>query len=332
MTLRGRLRIGLVLIGAVLLTGTFGFHYIEGWKWFDGLYMTLITMTTIGYGEVNRLSEAGRVFNTFLIIAAVLSGAFMVGTLTQAMIEFELGGILGRRRMERDLAALKDHYIVCGAGRVGRSTVRELRARGERCVLIEKEQSQAQWALDENLPVLIGTGTNEETLEKARIQTAKGLVAAVTSDADNLYIVLTARGVRADLDIIARASEEEAIPKLRRAGATQVISPYHFVGRRIAHMLLRPNVLELIETAFGSERLDIEIAEIGVREGASIAGQTLHEADIRRRAGVMILALKRSSGHLEFNPAPEAVMNAGDFLIAIGSAEKIKAVEELAGA
>jgi voltage-gated potassium channel len=312
-----------------LVTGVVGFHYIEGWPWFDGLYMTLITMTTVGYGETHTLTFPGRVFNTFLIVLAVLAGGFLVATSTHAVLEFELSGILGRRRMERELAKLKDHYIVCGAGRVGRTVVRELRSRGEPCVLVEMDPAQAEWATEEGIPVVIGSGHTEEVLQRARIETAKGLVAAVTSDADNLYIVLTARGMKPELHIIARASEDAAVPKLRRAGATEVVSPYHFVGRRIAQILVQPHVIDFIETAFGTERMDIQIEEVEVSAGSPLAGKTLATANIGQNTGVLVLALRHGNGALTFNPAAETVIQPGDCLIAIGPTDPLKKLDAL---
>ena len=329
MTVRTRFLLALILIVAVLVTGVAGFHYIEGWSWFDGLYMTLITMTTVGYGETHVLSMPGRVFNTFLIVLAVLAGGFLVATSTQAMLEFELSGILGRRRMERELAKLKDHFIVCGAGRVGRTVVRELRSRGQPCVLVESDPAQADWATNEGIPVVIGSGHTEEVLQRARIEVAQGLVAAVTSDADNLYIVLTARGMNPDLRIIARASEDEAVPKLRRAGASEVVSPYHFVGRRIAHILVQPHVIDFIETAFGTERMDIQIEEVEVPAGSPLAGKSLAAANIGQSAGVLVLALRHGNGTLSFNPAAETVIQPGDCLIAIGPTEPLKKLDKL---
>ena len=331
MNLAKRIRMALLLILGIFIVGATGFHFIEGWPWFDGLYMTLITMTTVGYGEIHPLSHTGRIFNVFLILASVLAGGFLVAAFTQAMLEFELGLVLGRRRMEREIAKLTGHYIVCGAGRVGRTVARELRANGAAFVVLEKEQPRAEWAIQENIPVIIGSASNEETLQRARIEHAAGLIAAVTSDAENLYIVLTARGMRPDMKIIARASEEEAAPKLLRAGATQVVSPYHFVGRRIAHLLLRPHVIDLIETAFGPDRLDVQIEEVHVPENSPIVGKTLATAEIRRKTGVLVLALKHPDGTLTFNPDLDAKIQPGDCLIAIGSADHLAKLETLAG-
>ncbi len=333
-SLQQRLRIALLLLLGVLIVGMVGFHFIEGWTYFDGLYMTVITMTTVGYGEVHSLSHAGRLFTIFLILGSVLAGSLLIATATQAMIEFELGNYLGRRRMEKEIAKLKDHYIICGAGRVGRTVARQFRTRGVPCLIIERDASRAQWAQQENFLLVIGSGATEETLREAKIDVARGLVSAVTSDADNLYIVLTASGMRPDLKIIARASEEEAIPKLLRAGASQVVSPYHFIGHRIAQLLLRPNVLDFIDTAFGSERMDMQIEEVLVGPTSSLDGKTLAGSDLRNRTGAMILALKHAEGPsaLDFNPPPDVIIHAGDHLIAIGSADHLRKLEVLANA
>jgi voltage-gated potassium channel len=311
--------------------GAIGFHLIEGWGWFDGLYMTVITMTTVGYGEIHPLSHEGRIFNVFLILSAVMAGALLLATATQAMLEFELGSFLGRRRLEREIEKLRGHYIICGAGRVGRTVARELRAHNIPCLIIEIDAQRADWALKEGIPVLIGSGTTEESLKQARIDHAKGLVAAVTSDADNLYIVLTASGLRPGIPLIARASEEEAIPKLKRAGATHVLSPYQFVGHRIVQLVLRPHVLDFIDSAFGSERMDIQIEEIRIADRSALAGKTIEGSEIRKKTGVMVVALKKSDGAMSFSPPPDEVLHAGDHLIAIGSANNLEKLEALAG-
>ncbi len=332
MNIRRRIGLALTLLGSVILIGSAGFHFIEGWPWFDGFYMTLTTMATVGYSEIHPLSHAGRVFNSFLIVASVLAAAFTIGTFSQALLEFEFGRAFGRRRMERELAKLSNHYIICGAGRVGRTVARELRARGQSCVFIERDPNRCQWAMNEKIPVIIGNASAEENLKAAHIDRAKGFVAAVSSDAENLYIVLTARGLRPDLKIIARASEEEATSKLLRAGASQVMSPYYFVGHRIAQLLLRPNVLDFIDAAFGTERLDVEIGEVRVHERSPLVGKTLGNSAIREQAGVIVLGMKPADGAMIFNPSPEATIRASDFLIVIGGDTQLKKLEALAGA
>jgi len=330
MNLRHRLFGCLVLLLLVVVGGSVGFHFIEGWGWFDAFYMTLTTMTTIGAGEPHPLSHAGRVFHSFVIVLSVFSLGFTVATLSQGLLQFEFGKAFGRRRMERELAKLSGHYIICGVGRVGRTVARELRARGQRIVFIEKNPERAEWAASEDMPVILGSASSEEVLKRAHIDTAKGLVAAVGSDAENLYIILTARGFRSDLKIIARASEEEAIPKMLRAGASHVLSPYHFVGNRIAQLLIRPNVLDFIDTAFGTDRLDVEIGEVRIAANSPLAGKTLGDSAIRERADVIVLGVKPAEGTLVFNPAPETVIRAGDTLIVIGSDARLKKLESFA--
>jgi len=330
MNTRQRLLLALILLTTVVLGGTLGFHLLEGWSWFDGFYMTLTTMTTIGYGEVHPLSHAGRIFNSFMIVAAVLAGAFVIATFSQTLLEFEFGKVLDRRRMERELAKLSGHYIICGAGRVGRTVVRQLLARGRSCVLIERDPLRAKWAEDERIPVVVGNASSEENLQKARIDTAQGFVSAVTTDAENIYIVLTARGLRPDLKIIARASEEEATSKLLRAGASQVLSPYHFIGHRMAQLLLRPNVIDFVDAAFGRERLDFEISELKITDKSALVGKKLADSAIPRQAGVIVLALKSADGKMTFNPPPESVIQADDCLIVIGGDEQLRLLESLA--
>jgi len=223
--------------------GTVGFHYIEGWPWFDGFYMVITTLTTIGYEEVHPLSHAGRVFNIVIILSGVSLLFLLIGSLTQALLEFELQSFFGRRRMERDIDRLTGHYIICGAGRVGRSAARELARRPAQFVIIENNEAKAQKFAGENWLVMVGDATQEQTLRDAQIERAAGLVAATTTDATNLYIVLTARSLNPKLRIIARASEDMAEKHLRSAGADAVVCPYVFAGQRIAHSFLRPHVV-----------------------------------------------------------------------------------------
>lgn len=332
MNIRHRAYLVITLMTSIILGGSAGFHFIEGWGWFDGFYMTLTTMTTIGYGEIHPLSHAGRVFNSFLIGVSVLAGGFTIATFSQALLQFEFTQVFGRRRMERELSRLEGHYIICGAGRVGRTVTRELLAHGQSCAVIERDPHRAQWAIDQKIPTIIGSASSEEHLKQARIEKAQGFVAAVGSDAENLYIILTARGFRSDLRIIARASEEEATSKLLRAGASHVLSPYYFVGNRIAQLLLRPNVLDFIDTAFGKERLDVEIGEVRVQNGSRLCGKTLGDSMFHQQGGAIVLGIKPAEGHFVFNPAPEALIHPGDCLIVIGSDAHLKLLEGLASA
>jgi voltage-gated potassium channel len=320
------------LIGAALLLlaliGTAGFHFIEGWPWFDGLYMVVTTFTTIGYQEIHPLSHAGRIFNLALIVSGVSLVFLGIGSLTQALLEFELASFFGRRKMEREISRLSDHYIICGAGRVGRSAARELARRPAPFLIIEQSEAKAARYNDEWL-IMIGDATQEQTLRDAHIERARGLVAATTTDATNLYIVLTARGLNPRLKIIARASEEDAEKHLLTAGADSVVSPYLFAGQRIAQSFLRPHVVSFLDTATTHLGMDLEIGEISVPKHSSFAGKTIESSRIRQDRGVIILAIKREQG-MRFNPSPEDRIEPGDYLIAMGEPGQLRQLEQMA--
>lgn len=321
----------LLLIGL----GTTGFHVIEGWSWFKSLYATLMTIATIGADPLNQLSPQGQMFNAILIVLGVAVVGFAIGSLTQAMVEFQLGSFFGRRRMEKEISRLQDHFIVCGAGRVGRRIALEIAGRGLPVAIVEKEAPRAAWAQEHNIPVIIGDASSEAVLRDAHISQAKGLASAVTSDAQNVYIVLTARGLKPDLYIIARASEEDAESKLMRAGASAVISPYHYAGESMARMMTRPNVQSFLDLALagaGKGGLGLQIEEIRVAGGSKLAGSSVAQAGISRSQRVVILAVRRQQGGLEFNPGSGQAIAAGDFLIAMGDPREMRELEALAGA
>jgi voltage-gated potassium channel len=320
--------IGVMLL-LVMAGGTVGYHYIEGWPWFDGFYMVVTTLTTIGYQEVHPLSHAGRVFNVFVILSGVSLLALGVGALSQALLEFELQSFFGRRRMEREIGRLDGHYIICGLGRVGRSVARELARKPVPFVILENNEAKRQRFATENWLVLAGDATQEPTLRQAQIDRARGLVAATTTDATNLYIVLTARGLNPQLKIIARASEDAAEKHLRTAGADAVVSPYSFAGQRIAQSLLRPNVVSFLDTATTHLGIDLEIGEIHITPASTFAGKTLESSRIRQERGVIVLAIKRRAG-MRFNPAPDERIEADDCLIAMGEPAQLRQLEQTA--
>src|SRR5262249_15191349 len=284
----------LIAVGLVVLTfiGMAGFHFIEGWTWFDGFYMVITTFSTIGYQEVHPLSHTGRIFNVALILAGVSLVFLGIGSLTQALLEFSLRKFFGRRKMEREIDRLSEHYVICGAGRVGRSAARELSRKPAPFVILEQNEAKAS-RLPNDWLTLIGDGTQEQTLRQVHIERARGLVAATTTDATNLYIVLTARGLNPQLTIIARASEEGSEKHLLKAGADSVVSPYHFAGQRIAQSFLRPHVVSFLDTATTHLGMDLEIGEIQVHANSEFAGKTVGSSRIRQERGVIILAIKR---------------------------------------
>lgn len=319
-------KIGALLV-LVVAIGTAGFHYIEGWPWFDGFYMVVTTLTTIGYQEVHPLSHAGRVFNVFIILSGVSLALVGIGLLSQALLEFELQSFFGRRRMEREIGRLEGHYIICGMGRVGRSVARELRRKPVPFVIVENAEVKRQRFAHENWLVIAGDATLEATLRQAQIGRARGLIAATTTDATNLYIVLTARGLNPGLKIIARASEDGAEKHLLTAGADSVVSPYSFAGQRIAQSLLRPHVVTFLDTATTHLGMDLEIGEIHITTGSKFAGKTLETSRIRQERGIIVLAIKRRDS-MRFNPAPDERIEPDDCLIAMGEPAQLRQLEQ----
>jgi len=323
------LRVIGALLVLVMAIGTAGYHYIEHWPWFDGFYMVVTTLTTIGYQEVHPLSHAGRVFNVFVILAGVSLLLLGVGALSQALLEFELQSFFGRRRMEREIGRLDGHYIICGMGRVGRSVARELARKPVPFVIIEPAEAKLQRYSSEDWLVVTGDATQEQTLRQAQIERARGLIAATTTDATNLYIVLTARGLNPHLKIIARASESAAEKHLLTAGADSVVSPYSFAGQRIAQSLLRPNVVSFLDTATTHLGMDLEIGEILVTGKSVFAGKTIESSRIRQERGVIVLAIKRRDS-MRFNPPPDERIEADDCLIAMGEPAQLRQLEQSA--
>lgn len=316
-----------VALALLVTAGTVGFHVIEGWGWFDSLYMVVITLTTIGYEEVHPLSFHGRIFNLLLIMAGVVLVALSFGALTQALLEIELGQFFGRRRMERDIQHLQNHYIICGAGRVGRSAARELSANGVPLVIIESNEHRL--AGNEYLSI-VGDATKEAVLRQVRIDKALGLVAATTTDAVNVYIVLTARGLNPHLRIIARASEEDAEKHLLTAGADTVISPQRFAGHRVAQAFLRPNVLDFLDIATSRDgQIELRMEEVRISATSPLAGQTIESSHIRQSMGLVVLAIKRGSSAMQFNPGPNEIIQPDDCLIVMGEPEKLQGLSRL---
>lgn len=318
----------------VALTGTAGFHFIEHWSWFDGFYMVLTTLTTIGYQEVHPLSQAGRYFNVGLIFAGVGLVFLILGALGQALLEFEFNNVFGRRRMEREIGRLQGHYIICGAGRVGRAVARQLALNPSQFIILDNDEAKVERIRgDTKWLVVVADATLESQLIAARIDHAAGLVAATTTDATNTYVILTARSLNPKLKIIARASEEGAEKHMRTAGADQVISPYGFAGFRIAQAFLRPHVMNFLEVALlRSSELGLELEELTIDASSVYVDQRLRSSGIRRDLGITVLAIKREGEEMKYSPAADALLCAGDHLIVMGEPGRLRELEVLAGA
>ncbi len=325
--LRKRLLLSGLLIFLMVALGTAGFIIIEGWNFLDALYMTIITLTTVGYGEVHNLSSEGRIFNIFLIIGGVGTVFYALSTGAKLVLEGELQEMFGRKRLEKKIKDLHDHYIICGHGRMGRIISRELNAKKEKFLVIEKNPDKLRDK--EDILVMEGDATQDETLIEAGIEKAKGLISVLPTDAENLFVVLSARGLNPQLLIVARAGEEGSGQKLLRAGADRVTSPYHIGGLHIAHTILKPAVVDFIEFATKSGNIDLQMEEVTISESSRLVGVTLDEGGIGRDLGIIIVAIRKSSGEMKFNPTSHNIIQAGDTLIALGEIPKLKVLENI---
>lgn len=325
-----RLRTALGVLAAVICAGTIGYSAIEGWTLFDALYMTVITLATVGFKEVHDMSGSGKAFTIVLIIGGTGVIAYSLGSLIQFMVEGQLRQVVGRRKMLKTIGKLRDHYIICGFGRIGQLICKEFEARPIPFVVVEKNPHLCERLGRDGYLFVQGNATDDESLLAAGIERARGLITAVTSDTDNVYITLSARGLNPDLFILARAGEEGAEVKLMRAGASKVISPYTIGATRMAHAILRPSVVDFIELATASENLALQIEEIDVATGSSLVGKTLITAEIRQSMGIIIVAIKHPDGHMLFNPPSHTEINAHSVLIVLGERLAITQLEQLA--
>lgn len=301
---------------------------IEGWNLFDSIYMTIITITTVGYREIHELSFTGKIFTIILVICGVGAVLYVLTAGAKIVLEGELQEIFGRKRLERKIRELRDHYIICGYGRMGRIICRELKEGNINFVIIEKDSEITPEK--EDILILRGDATKDETLKEAGIANARGIISVLPSDAENLFVVLSARVLNPNLFIVARAGEEGSEQKLLRAGADRVVSPYHIGGLRIAHTVLKPAVVDFIEFATKSGNIDLQMEELTVQDGSKLAGLTLDECGIGRDLGIIIVAIKKTTGDMRFNPTFRTTINAGDTLIALGEISKLKILEDMA--
>jgi len=316
------------MLSLVIAGGTTGYVAIEGWGVFDALYMTVTTVATVGFREVHPLSRAGQVFTLLLIVSGVGTAFYTATLLATAIVEGGLHRRFERRRIERMLEGLRDHFILCGYGRIGSMIADELDQQKVPFVVIERSAERVQQVLLRGWLAVAADASRDEVLERVGIHRARGLIAAVGTDAENVYTVLTARVVRPDLFIVARVESDDAEPKLRRAGADRVISPYHIGATHMAQSALRPAVVDFVQLATSSGHLDLSMEQVKIVEGSPLVGQTIVEAGIRQKFGLIVVAIRRAEGTMDFNPSPESVIRAGDELVVLGRPQSVKALEE----
>jgi voltage-gated potassium channel len=322
----------LVLVPTFLVAvGTVGYTTIEGWHPFDALYMTIITLSTIGYGEIPReLSTHGRVFTIFLILGGVFSLGYAMTEAIRIVVSGEVAEILGKRKMENALANLNNHIIVCGYGRIGRLVCAEFARLNRPFVVIDAVEAEfKEFPYPTGIP-LVGDANSDEILRKAGIERAHSLVAVMASDADNLFTTMSARLLNAKLNIVARVEDAPSEQKLLRAGANRVVSPYQIGGTRVAHAVVKPTVVDFIDLTSRTEHIELQMEESKVEQGSMLVGRSLRDSRLGADHHVIIVAIKKPSGKMSFNPAPETMLEAGDILVAMGSRDHLANLEKLA--
>jgi voltage-gated potassium channel len=322
-----RLQWGVSVLVIIVAIGAIGYEVIEGWSFIDSLYMTVTTITTVGYMEVHPLSSAGRIFSIFLIVGGVGGALYILTTLMGYILEGQFGITLGRRRMKTKIAKLKKHFILCGYGRVGQEIALTFSEEGVPFVIISNDEEHVAKAEKEGYLAIFGDATSDDTLKEAGIKQARGLVAAVGSDTDNTFITLSAREARPDLFIEARSSSPESEGKLRRAGADRVISPHTIGGRRMAMLALRPAVVDFIDTVTYGPGRELQLENVDVAGGSSLIGKTMEQA--RSQVDITVLAMRKKSGELIANPPGEEIIEDGDRLIVIGTKQRLSALERI---
>jgi len=319
--------LAVALLVLICAGGTIGYVLIEGWGVWDAFYMTIITVTTVGYKEVHDLSRAGQAFTVVLLVAGVGAALYTFTLLATVVVEGGLPKRLQRRRQERMLEKIKDHFIICGYGRIGSIVAEQFRRQRIPYVVVERTAERLQAAMDAGALGVEADASREDVLKRVGIERARGLIAVVGTDAENVYAVLTAREMRPDLFIVGRAETEDATQKLKRAGADRVVSPYQIGAVQIAQTAVRPAVVDFVELATNADNLELAMEEIPITAASEFASRSIVEANLRQRYGVIVVGIQRQDRRMEFNPEPDTRIQAGDKLVVLGRPDSLKRLE-----
>ncbi|MBF2014713.1 MAG: potassium channel protein [Rivularia sp. T60_A2020_040] len=326
------LMIGTLALCGVLLTGTLWYRFVEKWTWEDATYMTVITLSTVGYGETQTLGSRGRIFTVVLILMGVITIAYIVNRFTEAVIQGYFQEGIRLRQQRRTMESLSKHYIICGFSRTGRQIAQEFEAEDVPFVILDLGLETVRKAQEEGYTIYQGDATSDEALVLVGIERAICIVAALPSDAENLYIVLSAKALNPDIRAIARASTEEAVQKLQRAGADAVVSPYITGGRRMAAAALRPQVMDFVDGIISGRGRELYMEEVLIDHNTCpFVGQSLGQARLRGQTGALVLAIRRANGELIGGPTADTILMSGDVMISMGTAEQLRALNKILG-
>lgn len=323
---RPRLGLAIGLVAAVVVIGTAG-YLVLGFSLLDAVYQTITTITTVGFREVQPINGAGKVFTILLILCGVGTFLYTFTVILEALVEGRIQEAMGRRRMDRKIASMRDHVVICGWGRVGHALARYMASADQEIVIVESDPEALR---DTTLPTIVGDATDDDVLKQAGIERAKALVAAVDTDAGNLYVTLSGRTLRPDLFIVARARTLASEEKLKRAGADRVVNPQAIGGQRMAAFVLHPHVAEFLDVVMHDGSLEFRLEQVRLSSGSPLADHTLRDTHIRDRTGALVLAVRGTDGNFVTNPDPETVLRQGETLIAVGTADQLDQLEHLA--
>jgi voltage-gated potassium channel len=318
-----KLKVALFGLLLIIIVATLGYHFIEGWDFTDSIYTAIVTLSTVGYGDFSPQTWEGKLFTVILIIFGVGTMFYTVVLLAETMVETRLRALTGRGRLKKMITKMKNHYIICGCGRIGHLICQELKADKIDFVVIDNNPEVIQGIEEEGFVYYRGDATQDKSLINAGIKRAKGIVCVLPTDAENLYVILTAKELNQDIFILSRSEEEESEHRLLRAGADRVMSPYTLGGMRMAMAILRPAMLDFIEITTRRQSLELRMEEMPVCDGSPIIGKSLEESEIRHNYGLIIVAVKKDSGKMIFNPLASYIIEKGDKLIAMGEDENV---------
>lgn len=324
-----RLRISLLFLVGIVTFGTAGYAIFEEMGPFDAFYMTLITISTVGFSEIKPLSHVGRLITVVIIVSGISVLTYTLGQVAKIFVEGELRRILGRRKLERQISELRNHFIICGYGRIGSVIVQEMAAENVPFVVIEEDPAKVELLEKDGVLYINKDATTEESLHDAGIEHARGIVTAVQSDANNVFITLTAKDLRPDIFVLSRASDEKNESKMIKAGATRVVCPYLMGGRRMAQLLTRPTVMDFIDSAMMNHKLGLRMEEAVIGPQSPLMGKSLIDSHIRQDFGVIIVAIKKPSNEMVFNPGPLEKLESGDVIVVIGKKEDLQRMDKV---